>query len=78
MSRTAMVGRPPFSRTQCVPPSIVKNAPNSVPANSRFGLTVSSANASTGPFSGRSPAIDVHVLPAFVDFSRYGLKSSFL
>src|SRR2546426_661392 len=58
MSRTAIVGSPPLSRTHFLAPSMVKKAPNSVPANSRLGLTGSSAKASTGPFSGRSPAIE--------------------
>jgi hypothetical protein len=43
--------------------------PNSVPMNSRFGFTGSSAMAYTEPRSGRLPLIIVQVLPASVLFT---------
>ena len=76
MSRTWMVGRPGIF-SQRAPPSLLTYAPNSVPAKSSFASTWSSATPYTVPRFGRSPAIDTHVRPASVLFSRYGAKSPF-
>src|SRR3954453_13542270 len=78
MSRTATVGKLPFSCVHFAPPFVLNHSPYSVPTKIRLGFTVSSAIASTVPFSGRLFAIDVLVLPASVDLNRYGLQSEFL
>src|SRR5580693_134282 len=75
-SRTAIVGNPFRKRVHFAPPFVVKNNPYSVPTKIKSLSTGSSAIASTGPPSGKSPTIDVHVLPKSVVFSKYGLKSS--
>ena len=76
MSFTAMLGSPDFSWVQVCPPSGLKKAPNSVPANSRSLFSVSCSMVCTAPLSGRLPLIDVQFLPLSVLFNRYGLKSS--
>ena len=59
----AIVGKPLFSACQLPPPSCVKKRPNSVPTNSRSGSTWSWMIVWAVPRSGRSPVIDVQLLP---------------
>ncbi len=65
ISRTATLGKlPPLNCAHVLPPSFEIHKPNSVPANRRLGLTVSSLITWAYPRSPCStPAMRVHVLP---------------